>query len=193
MTIIDDFLSIDRFTRIGYKRLETKAVALHWVAGKPKQTAKNIKDYFESLKGGPRYASTQFIIGWEGEILQTMPDDERAHHVGHGGLKDPVSGKYYTDFARSFYGKYATDPNFSPSYCTIGIEMCHVSPDGRFTKETLSSAMDLCVYLFGKYKLDPRIALLTHEMITGKQCPYWFHKHPEDFQDFKNGLIMRLQ
>jgi N-acetylmuramoyl-L-alanine amidase len=192
--IKEDFLTPSQYTRPGYKRAETLGVVLHWVAGRKKQTAKNIKDYFESLRKGPKYVSTQYVIGWQGEILRLMPDDERAYHVGHAGIVDPVSGKYYTDYARSAFGFYATNPKFSPSYCTIGIELCHSEDTGQFTKETLTSAKELCVYLFQKYKLDPRYHLTTHEGIVGwKYCPLWFHKHPEDFVDFNNGLTMALR
>lgn len=196
MTIFKDYLAIDPFTRPGgYLRNDTLGVVLHWVAGQPKQTAKGIKNYFETLKGGPRYASSQYVIGWKGEVLQLMREQERAHHVGHAGKKDPVSGKFYTDYARNTFGIYANDPRFSPSYCTIGIEMCHEFPDGRFSKETLQSALELCIDIFKRYpKLDPYLHLTTHEKIVGwKFCPLWFHSHPEDLEDFKRGLVMALK
>lgn len=194
MNLLKNFLTSGTSIRPGLKREETLAVVLHFVGGRSKQTAKQIRDYFESLADSTRIASAQFCIGYQGEIVQTMPEDERAYHVGHAGIKDPASGKFYTDWAREKFGKYASDPNYSPSYCTIGIEMCHSETDGRFSKETLSSCQDLCVYLFDRYKLDPSRDLTTHKAIVGyKSCPLWFCTHPEDFDDFKNGLVMRMK
>jgi N-acetylmuramoyl-L-alanine amidase len=194
MNLTKDYLTINPSNRPGIVRAETLAVVLHFVGGKSKQTAKQIRNYFESLANGPRIASAQFCIGWQGEIIQTMPENERAYHVGHAGVKDPASGKFYTDWARAKFGKYTTDPLFSPSYCTIGIEMCHTEQDGRFSKETLSACQDLCVYLFDLYKLDPATDLTTHKLTVGwKQCPLWFCTHPEDFDDFRNGLSIRMK
>jgi N-acetylmuramoyl-L-alanine amidase len=195
MEVMKDFLTIDPYTRSGYKRTTTLAVVLHWVAGQPKQTAKGIRDYFESLKGGPKFASIQYVVGWQGEILQLMEENERAYHVGHAGKKDPVSGKFYTDEARALFGMYATNPDFSPSYCTIGIEMCQEHSDGRFSKDTLAATLKLCTDIFKRYPhFNPYVNLTTHEKITGwKPCPLWFHSHPEDFVDFQRGLAMGLQ
>jgi N-acetylmuramoyl-L-alanine amidase len=195
MNIIDDFLTINPVTRSGYKREETLAVVLHWVGGVAKKSAKGIRDWIESLKDGKQYLSIQYSVGWKGEIIRCMPDEERAYHVGCAGVPDPVSGKFYTDYARETFGKYATDNNYSPSYCTIGIEMCHMEDDGRFSKETLNSTMELCVSLFKKYpNLNPYKNLCTHQQIVGwKNCPLWFTSHPEDFKDFQHGLALNLK
>jgi N-acetylmuramoyl-L-alanine amidase len=192
MNIVKDYLTPNLFT--GYKRDKTLAIALHWPDGIIKQTAKGIRNYFDSLPAIKRYASTQFAIGWKGEIIQMMDIDKRAYHLESKKV-DPVSGKLYTDYARSAFGIYATNPVYSPSYCTIGIEMCHEFPDGRFSRDTLQSVQDLCVYLFKMYpNLDPEKDLTTHEAVVGwKWCPLWFHSHPEDLDDFKHGVAMKLK
>lgn len=193
MVITDNFLTVNKYIRPGIKRKDTLAVVLHWVDGTAKKSALNIKDYFETLPAKQIYGSTQYVIGWQGEAIRMMPEAERANHCGSMKI-DPASGKIYTDLSRELFGFYATDPLYSPSYCTIGIEMCHEFSDGRFSKATLTSAMDLCVEIFKRYpNLDPMKHLVTHEEVVGyKFCPLWFVKHPNDFLDFKRGLAMRL-
>jgi N-acetylmuramoyl-L-alanine amidase len=193
MNITDNFLTINPYSRSGYKRPETLAVVLHWV-GNAGQSAFAVRDYFESLKDGinvggkPRYASAQFVIGIDGSIIRTMPDDEIAYHCGCGGKIDPASGKFYTEQSRRLFGtKYTMDP-YSPSYVTVGIEMCHKTWTGEFTMETLESATELTKTLFYRYsKLeDPSTQIMTHFSVVGhKPCPLWFYNHPGDLTTFQ--------
>jgi N-acetylmuramoyl-L-alanine amidase len=192
MTIIKDFLTINPYSRSGQKMEEVRAVVLHWVAN-PGTSAKMNRDYFESLapgimqSGKLRYASTQYIVGLKGEILQMMPEMEVAYHVGAGGIVDPASGKVYTDLARKvFAGKYTNDlAHYSPSYACIGIETCHTDWMGSYTDETLQSTKELVADILKRHNLTAN-DILTHQLIVGyKNCPKWFVDHPEKLDQFK--------
>jgi hypothetical protein len=52
MNITKDYLTINPSNRPGIVRAETLATVLHSVGGKSKQTAKQIRNYFESLANG---------------------------------------------------------------------------------------------------------------------------------------------
>lgn len=200
MVIKEDFLTINKYSRPGCRRPETLAVVVHWV-GNPRQSAKQVRDYFESLKNGVvqggvvRYASSQYIIDMDGTVYSAMPVDEVSYHCGCAGKIDPASGKLYTDQARALFGtKFTTNP-YSPNYVTVGIEMTHPEWNGRFTEETLSSATELIVSLFKKYPRlgDVGTQLIRHKDITGwKSCPKWFCDYPEEFENFKTRVVNSL-
>jgi N-acetylmuramoyl-L-alanine amidase CwlA len=193
MKLVDDFLPVNKYTRSGFQRPDTLAVVLHWPEA-PGQTAKNVRDYFYTLSSGksfhgkPKYASTQYIINMDGTVLRTMPDEEVAYHCGNGGKIDPVSGLFYTDIARAlFIDRYLHDP-YSPSYASIGIEMCHYEWDGKWTDDTLEATAELVKSLFNRYPklIDPYTQIITHNQVVGhKSCPKWFCEHPDDLKAFR--------
>lgn len=200
MNMKDDHLTVNKYSRSGAIRPDTLLTVLHYT-GAPGASAKQIRDYFESLKKGViengkmRYASSQYVIDMDGTVLRLMPDNEVAYHCGAGGKIDPVSGKLYTDYTREMIpSKYLTDP-YSASYVCIGIEMCHPDDSGKFTQATLDAAEELVVSLFKRYPelTNPNSHLTTHEHIVGwKSCPLWFARHPEDFQAFQSRVKARL-
>ncbi|GAB6393574.1 MAG: N-acetylmuramoyl-L-alanine amidase [Treponematales bacterium] len=174
MNIEKDMLSVNPFSRPGKKMLAIKALVVHWVAN-PKSTARQNRDYFEGLRkqslDNPqsRYASAHFIVGLDGEIIQCIPWDEMAYHVG---------AKTYTPLALSKLGHY-------PNNCTIGVELCHPGWDGAFTGETWKAAAELCNVLCEQNSLDPEEDILRHFDVTGKLCPKYFVDNPEEFARFK--------
>jgi N-acetylmuramoyl-L-alanine amidase len=160
-----------------------------------------VRDYFESLKNGllvggrPRYASAQYIVGLNGEIIRTMPEGEVAYACGAAGIADPASGKFYTDEARElFSAMYCKDP-YSPNYVTINIEMCHPDWTGKFMSQTEESTLELVVDLFKRHpKLDdPHRQLTTHQRIVGhKPCPRWYSQYPDEFHKFQDKVYSAL-
>jgi N-acetylmuramoyl-L-alanine amidase len=173
MNIQRDLLTVNPFSRPGKKLTDIKALVVHWTANAG-STAKQNRDYFGSLKtqslnAASRYASAHFIVGLAGEVVQCIPCEEMAYHVG---------AKAYTPEALGHLGHY-------PNNCTIGIELCHPTADGRFTADTLRAAEELCATLAVQYDLDPFRDIWTHHGITGKHCPRWFVDHPGDFEEFK--------
>jgi len=196
MKIIKDFLEINEYSRPGFKLNDLKAVAIHWVEN-PGTSAKFNRNYFAiDIPKLKKYASAQYIIGLQGEILQTMEEDERAYAVGWANRVDPISNKPYTDFARNLFGNIYCEKPYSPSYVTISIELCHLDKEGRFTKETINSAEDLITDIFkrnsNKLK-DPLKQIVRHYDIVGwKDCPRWFVNNPFEFENFKERIKLKL-
>jgi N-acetylmuramoyl-L-alanine amidase len=182
MNIQRDLLTVNPFSRPGRKLDSVKALVVHWVANAG-STAKQNRDYFESLKGqtlndaSARFASAHFIAGIYGEAIQCIPSEEMAYHAG---------AKTYTPEALSRFGHY-------PNNCTIGIELCHPKPDGQFSAETLKTAAELCALLCIQFGLDPQKDIWTHFGITAKYCPKWFVDHPEDFERFKMAAALAME
>jgi N-acetylmuramoyl-L-alanine amidase len=167
-------LSINPFSRPGKKLSGVKGVVVHWVRN-PGTSALQNWSYFEGLKSqsldNPKavFASAHFIVGLRGEVIQCLPLDEMAYHVG---------AKVYTPEAVSRFGHY-------PNNNTIGIELCHPARDGKFTVETWLAAVDITAFLLKTFNLEPPTGVWTHHGITLKDCPKYFVDHPEAFERFK--------
>jgi N-acetylmuramoyl-L-alanine amidase len=191
MKIITEYIDVNGFSRPGKKRPATLAIVLHNV-GVPRQSARAVRDYFNSLKNQNAMdnkpdisASAHYVIDLDGSIIALIPEDEKAYHCGTS-QKDPASRQLYTNRAREVLGFYAEKPNVtSPNSATIGIEMCH-DDGGVFTPETLQAARELCVNICKTYQLDPLKQILTHNEIVGwKECPFLWTRRPTYFMDFK--------
>jgi N-acetylmuramoyl-L-alanine amidase len=169
--IKQEFLTKNEFSRPGKILSGVSGIVVHWV-GNPKSTAKNNRDYFEGLKNqnakaGARYASAHFVIGLAGEIIQCLPENEWAYHVG---------ADKYSDIALAKLGAY-------PNNQTLGIELCHEKWDGKFTPETLASCRELAAVLLKKYNLAAT-DIYRHFDITGKDCPRYFVQHEDEWSRF---------
>ena len=182
MNIQRDFLTVNPFSRPGKKLSGVKGLVVHWVAN-PGTTAKQNRNYFEGLKSqslnnaAARCASAHFIVGISGEVIQCIPSEEMAYHVG---------AKRYTPKAITVFGHI-------PNSCTVGIELCHPKDDGSFTVDTLNSAAELCALLCIQAGLDPLKDIWTHHGVTEKICPKWFVEHPEDLAEFKNSVAYAIK
>lgn len=174
--MIQDFISINKYSRPGNIRSETLGAVAHWVAN-PGSTPKENRDYFAGLADteiGVRFASTQYIIGIDGAVLQTMPEDEVAYHCG---------ADKYTDEAKDAFGFYCALP-LSPNLCTVGVELCHPDWTGEFTDRTLESAVELFADICYRHNI-PTSYLMRHYDITEKNCPKYFVDHPNAFYNFR--------
>lgn len=121
--IITDLLTPNQYSRSQRKLEKVNGIVIHYTAN-PKSSAKDNRDYFENLKNRKTtYASSHFVVGLQGEIIQCIPLDEIA---------------------------YASNNRNSD---TISIEVCHVDPAGKFEKETYQSLVELTAWLCGKYDL----------------------------------------
>jgi N-acetylmuramoyl-L-alanine amidase len=186
MNIIDRFLSENDYTHPhGRKLAEKRAVILHWV-GVGGQEALTVWDYFEHTCTGKKiYASAHYCIDLDGTVYRFIPDDDVAYHCG-SSLKDPASGKIYTDWAREVFDKYAEDPErTSPNNAAIGIEMCALDDIGNFSPKTLQAAVELTAFLCKAYRI-PIGRVGTHYLVVGwKACPLLWVLCPKKFDDFK--------
>lgn len=186
MTITDDFLTINEYSRPGKKLKEILAVIMHWTAN-PLASAKANRDFFNSKKTGMSgYGSSHYIIGLQGEIIRCIPENEVAYHCGSSQL-DPASGKIYTNLARQKFPSY-TNANSSPNFCTLGIELCPVDWEGNFKTETIESATELCADILRRHKLTTE-DILTHQQVVGwKDCPKLWVDNPNMFELFKENV-----
>lgn len=124
VTIEAQLLTVNRYSRPGTKLDEIKGIVIHYV-GNPNTSAQNNRDYFEGLsKTHTTKASSHFVIGLEGEIIQCVPLNEVAY----------CSNQRNVD--------------------TISIEVCHPDETGKFKKSSYQSVVDLTAYLCEMFELE---------------------------------------
>lgn len=118
-----DYLTPNRYSRPGTELKQINAVVVHYTAN-PGTSAKNNRSYFEGLKTkGTTYASSHYIIGLEGEVLQIIPLTEEA---------------------------YASNDRNGD---TIAIECCHPDETGEFNEQTYASLVSLTAALCVEFDL----------------------------------------
>jgi N-acetylmuramoyl-L-alanine amidase CwlA len=119
-----ELLSINNYSRPGQALDEVNGIVIHYTAN-PGSTAIQNRNYFEGLKTSHEtMASSHFIIGLDGEIVQCIPTSE-------------VS--------------YASNDRNND---TISIECCHPDETGQFNQATYDSLVELTAYLIGKFDLS---------------------------------------
>jgi N-acetylmuramoyl-L-alanine amidase len=178
MTISKQFLTVNPYSRPGKPLAHgVRGVVIHYTAD-PGATAQNIRDYFESLKKGGRWASAHYAVGLEGEIVQCIPDEEEAYHVG---AQPYQYKKAALDALKTTY----------PNNCTLGIELC-IDRQGKFTAATLASGIALAQELLTKYSLTPD-DLYRHYDITGKVCPKPFVDNPAAWTAFREDVAQAFR
>lgn len=191
LNIIKRFLTVNKYSRPGRKLAECRAIILHYV-GVNNGKAQGVWNYFENdCPRNKHYSSTQYIIDLNGDVIHAVPDDEVAYHCG-SSIKDPASGRIYTDWARSKFRHFADDPTKnSPNNCTIGIELC-IDRNGDFTPETLTAAVELVAKLLADHNLTTD-DIGHHKLVVGwKDCPLPWVKNPEQFEAFKDRVREKL-
>lgn len=119
-----NLLTVNKYSRPGTKLKKVNGIVIHYV-GNPGTTAAQNRSYFENLKDTHETsASSHFVVGIEGEIVQCIPTSEIAY----------CSNQRNDD--------------------TIAIECCHKKKDGKFTEETYDSLVHLTAFLCCKYDLE---------------------------------------
>ncbi len=122
--VIQDLLPVNEYSRPGKKLEQVTAVAVHYV-GNPGTTAKQNRNYFANLaKTHETSASSHFVVGLEGEVIQCIPLSEWS---------------YCTSQANGY---------------TISIEVCHPDETGKFNDASMASLVRLLKWLVGHYGLD---------------------------------------
>lgn len=159
INIEQKLLEINPYSRSGEKQNKIQYIIIHWV-GNANTSAIANRNYFNNLKDTHiTYASSQYIIGLNGEIIQCIPDDEVAFHSG----------------------------NWTMNRESIGIEVCHPDWSGKFNEKTYKSLVELCVYLCRKYNiLVSRI--IRHYDVTGKDCPRYYVQNPDEWVKLKQNI-----
>jgi len=116
-------LTVNPYSRPGTLTGRIKGIVIHYTAN-PGSTAMQNRNYFEGLKDSRKTkASSHFVVGLEGEIVQCIPTWEIA---------------------------YASNERNSD---TISIETCHFTADGSYTEETYQAMVQLTAWLCKKFDL----------------------------------------
>ncbi len=144
----------NEYSRPDIKLEEINAVVVHYVAD-PTATAAQTRAYFNNLAiTHYTWASSHFVVGLDGEVLQLIPLTEWAY----------CSNERNKD--------------------TVSIECCHPEEDGKFTDATYDSLVKLVADLCREYDLDPRTDVIRHYDVTGKMCPLYFVEHEDAWREF---------
>lgn len=153
--VIKNYLTPNEYSRPGKELKEVNAIVVHYV-GNPGTTAAQNRSYFENLKDThATSASSHYIIGMEGEIIQCVPLNEISY-ASNNRNKD-----------------------------TIAIECCHLDETGQFTTATYKSLVKLVAALCRTYDLDPETGIIRHYDVTGKYCPLYYVNHEDEWYGFK--------
>ena len=153
--VIKNYLTPNEYSRPGKELKEVNAIVVHYV-GNPGTTAAQNRSYFENLKDThATSASSHYIIGMEGEIIQCVPLNEISY-ASNNRNKD-----------------------------TIAIECCHPDETGQFTTATYKSLVKLVAALCRTYDLDPETGIIRHYDVTGKYCPLYYFNHEDEWYGFK--------
>lgn len=116
-------LDVNSYSRPGEESGRIKGIVIHYTAN-PGATAQQNRDYFEGLKDSHETkASSHFIVGLDGEIIQCVPTWEIA---------------------------YASNNRNSD---TVSIECCHPDSSGKFNEATYRSMVQLTSWLCQKFGL----------------------------------------
>ncbi len=153
--IQQEILPVNPYSRPGDKVSKVTAIVVHYV-GNPGTTAEQNRSYFNNLAElKTAYASSHYVVGLQGEIIQCVPLDEIA---------------------------YASN---NRNYDTISIECCHQDAEGRFTNDTYNSLVKLVAALCRTYGLNPETDVIRHYDVTGKLCPIYYVNNPDEWYAFK--------
>ncbi len=117
----------NEFSRPGDPLKKIKDIAIHWV-GNAGTTAQNNRNYFANLAdpaanpNGTK-ASSHFVVGLDGEIIQCIPIDEKSYCTNERNID------------------------------TISIEVCHPDWEGKFNDATYQSLIKLTAWLVEQFDL----------------------------------------
>lgn len=116
-------LTVNEYSRPGIALDEVNGIVIHYTAN-PGTSAEANRDYFEGLKDShATKASSHFIVGLDGEIVQCIPTNEIAY-ASNGRNSD-----------------------------TLSIECCYENEDGSFNQATYDEVIHLTAWLCAKFGL----------------------------------------
>lgn len=127
-------LTVNEYSRPGTKTERINGIVIHYTAN-PRSTAMQNRNYFEGLKDSHiTKASSHFIVGLDGEIVQCIPTWEEA---------------------------YASNDRNSD---TVSIETCHPNEDGKYTQATYKSMVQLTAWLCKKFDLTEKDVIRHYDI-----------------------------
>lgn len=117
-------LPINDYSRPGIALKEVNAIVIHYV-GNPGTTAEQNRSYYANLADNQgTYASSNFLVGLDGEIIECVPVNEVA-----------------------YCSNWRNDD-------TLSIECCHPDETGRFTGDTYDALVRLTAWLCSEFSLE---------------------------------------
>ena len=129
-----ELLDINEYSRPGTALSAINGIVIHYTAN-PGTTAEQNRSYFQNLKDtGETYASSHFVIGIDGEIVQCVPSTEIA---------------------------YASN---SRNEDTLSIECCHLDETGKFTDATYISLVRLTGWLCWRFNLTEQDVIRHYDV-----------------------------
>lgn len=129
-----DLLSVNEYSRPGIALAQVRGIVIHYTAN-PGSSAKANRDYFEGLKDAQTTkASSHFIIGLDGEIIQCIPSTEISY-ASNDRNKD-----------------------------TLSIECCHPDETGQFNASTYQSMVDLTGWLCQRFGLTSQDVIRHYDV-----------------------------
>ena len=129
-----DLLSVNEYSRPGTALSQINGIVIHYTAN-PGSSAKANRDYFEGLKDAhTTKASSHFIVGLDGEIIQCIPSTEISY----------ASNERNKD--------------------TLSIECCHPDETGQFKDCTYQSMVDLTGWLCQRFGLTSQDVIRHYDV-----------------------------
>ena len=127
-------LTVNEYSRPGTKTERINGIVIHYTAN-PGSTGMQNRNYFEGLKDSHiTKASSHFIVGLDGEIVQCIPTWEEA------------------------YASNDRNPD------TVSIETCHPNEDGKYTQATYKSMVQLTAWLCKKFDLTEKDVIRHYDI-----------------------------
>lgn len=164
MNNINQYLTPINFSDANRSKASIKYIVVHYVGALG--GAKDNCVYFSKNWVG---ASAHYFVGHDGEIWQSVLDEDIAWHCG-------TTGTYFHSYCRNSN--------------SIGVEMCcRQRSDGTwyFEDETVKAAIELVKYLMDKYDV-PASNVIRHYDVTHKTCPRPYALDVNAWNGFKNQL-----
>lgn len=155
-----NLLTPNQYSRPQTALKEVRGIVIHYTAN-PGTTAKQNRSYFESLKDTHQTkASSHFVIGIDGEIIQCIPSSEIS---------------------------YASNDRNED---TLSIECCHKDATGQFTQETYDSLVEMTAWLCGKFNLKVENVIRHYDVTGKECPIYYvknedaWERFKEDVQEY---------
>ncbi len=162
--VTGDLLDVNEWSRPGDPLKKVNGVVLHYV-GNPDTTAQANRNYFNSLADGTlgTYASSHFIVGLEGEVIQCVPLNEIAY-ASNGRNAD-----------------------------TVSIEVCHPDETGEYSPVTRTRVVELTAWLCREFRLDPEKDVIRHYDVSEKLCPLYYVENEDAWTQLRADTAVALE
>lgn len=145
-------LTVNEYSRPAIPLKKINGIVIHYVAN-PRSTAMENRNYFEGLKDGRgTKASSHFVIGLEGEIVQCIPTSEIAY----------ASNERNND--------------------TLSIECCHLKEDGKFNSETYHALVRFTAWLCLEFHIEVEDIIRHYDVTGKNCPKYYVEHEKEWFE-----------